>query len=144
VGGATLSESRMLEFQSGGTTRLICGDPQFARDVAMFSADSSCAAISHGPLLRSGSRGARGNHGHNPRTDGMPLNGSHGGQGDRDHDSRTVGAPHSGSRGVEAIVTTIPEPSERRTYGMCGALHFCAAEPMGCAGYSVSMPSSAD
>jgi hypothetical protein len=27
--------------------------------------------------------------------------------------------------GVEEIVSAIPEPMERRTYGMCGAIHFC-------------------
>jgi hypothetical protein len=31
--------------------------------------------------------------------------------------------------GVEAIVSTIPEPTERRTYGMCGVIHFCTAVP---------------
>jgi hypothetical protein len=30
---------------------------------------------------------------------------------------------------AEAIVTTIPEPTGRRTYRMCGAFHFSAAAP---------------
>jgi hypothetical protein len=31
------------------------------------------------------------------------------------------------SLGVMEIVSTIPEPKERRTYGMCKAIRFCAA-----------------
>jgi prolipoprotein diacylglyceryltransferase len=29
--------------------------------------------------------------------------------------------------GVVGIVSVIPEPMERRTYGMCGVIRFCAA-----------------
>jgi hypothetical protein len=39
-------------------------------DVVMFNVEPSCAAVPRGPLLLSGSHGARGNHDHNPRTDG--------------------------------------------------------------------------
>jgi hypothetical protein len=31
--------------------------------------------------------------------------------------------------GPEAIMTTIPEPTESHTYGMCGAFRFCAVAP---------------
>jgi hypothetical protein len=41
-------------------------------DIAML-VEPSCAAVPHGPLLLSGNHGARGNHDHDPRTDGMPC-----------------------------------------------------------------------
>jgi hypothetical protein len=68
----SLSESCTLGFQSGGAARLTCVDPRFMRDVAMFSAEPSRIAVLCGPLLLSGSHGARGNHDHDPRTDGTP------------------------------------------------------------------------
>jgi hypothetical protein len=39
----------------------------------MFGAEPSRAAVPRGPLLLSESHGARGNHDHDPRTDGTPC-----------------------------------------------------------------------
>jgi hypothetical protein len=67
-----------------------------------------CTAVPLELLLRSGSRGARGNH---------------------DHDSEPSGRRTAEVAGVEAVVTTIPEPTGRRTYRMCRTFRFCAAVP---------------
>jgi hypothetical protein len=45
--------------------------PTIRADVAML-AEPSRTAVPRGPLLLSGNRGARGNHDHDPRTDGTP------------------------------------------------------------------------
>jgi hypothetical protein len=68
-------------------------------------AKPSRTALPLGLLLGSGSCGAEGNH---------------------DHDSKPSGRRTAEVAGVEAIVTTIPEPMGRRAYGMCGTFHFCA------------------
>jgi hypothetical protein len=73
-------------------------------------AKPSRAALSLGLLLGSGSCGAEGNH---------------------DHDSKPSGHHTAEVAGVKAIVTTIPEPMGRRTYGMCGTFHFCAIVLLG-------------
>jgi hypothetical protein len=73
-------------------------------------AELSRAAVPIGLLLHSGSHRARGNH---------------------DHNSKPSGCRTAEVAGVEAIVTTIPEPTGCRTYGMCETFHFYVAIPLG-------------
>jgi hypothetical protein len=68
--------------------------------------EPSHTAVSYGMLLHSESHGARGNH---------------------DHDLEPTGHRAAGVVRVVEIMSVIPEPMERRTYGMCGVIHFCAA-----------------
>jgi hypothetical protein len=67
-----------------------------------------CAAVPLGLLLHSRSRGTQGNH---------------------DHNSELSERHATEVAGVEAVMTIIPEPMGRRTYGMCGMFHFYAAIP---------------
>jgi hypothetical protein len=68
--------------------------------------EPSHVVVSYGLLLHSGSHGARGNH---------------------DHDPEPMGHRATGVVGVMEIMSAIPELTERRTYGMCGVICFCAA-----------------
>jgi hypothetical protein len=47
-------------------------------------------------------------------------------------------------RGVETIVSAIPEPTERRIYGVCGAFHFCAAVFLGLLLLSLALTDARD
>jgi glycerol uptake facilitator-like aquaporin len=51
------------------------------------------------------------------------------GLGNHDHDFELLGHHTAEVMGVEAVVTTIPEPMGLRTYGMCRMFHFCVAIP---------------
>jgi hypothetical protein len=62
-----------------------------------------CAAVPLGLLLCSGSHWAWGNH---------------------DHNSEPLGCRTAEVTRVKAVVTTIPEPTGRHTYGMCGMFYF--------------------
>jgi hypothetical protein len=85
-------------------------DPRGTLRCSECLAEPSRAAVPLGLLPRSGSRGVQGNH---------------------DHDSEPSGRRTAEVAGVEAIMTTIFEPTGRHTYGMCGTFHFCAAIPLG-------------
>jgi hypothetical protein len=84
----------------------LCGTLRYSECLA----EPSCAAIPLGLSPRSGSRGVQGNH---------------------DHDSKPSGRRAAEVAGVEVIVTTIPELTGRRTYGVCGTFHFCTTIPLG-------------
>jgi hypothetical protein len=75
--------------------------------------EPSCAIVPHGLLLCNGSHGAQGNH---------------------DHDPELMGHRAAGVVGVVEIASVVPELTERRTYGMCGAIHLCATVFLGCRG----------
>jgi hypothetical protein len=68
--------------------------------------EPSRTVVPLGLLLHSGSHGARGNHDNNPEPTGHRV-------------AEVMGA--------EAIMPAIPELTECHAYGMCGAIHFCAA-----------------
>jgi hypothetical protein len=51
------------------------------------------------------------------------CNESHRARGNHDHDPEPTGRRATEVAGVEAIVSTIPEPTEHRTYGMCRVFH---------------------
>jgi hypothetical protein len=107
-----LSELCTLEFRSSGAVRRIRSGPRFTWDVAMFGAPSGTVTRCSSPwavTVQLKSR-ARGNH---------------------DHDPKPTGRRATEVVGVEAIVSAIPEPTERYTYGMCGAICFCAAVFLG-------------
>jgi hypothetical protein len=84
----------------------LCGTLRYSECLA----EPSCAAIPLGLSPHSGSRGVQGNH---------------------DHDSKPSGRRAAEVAGVEVIVTTIPELTGRRTYGVCGTFHFCTTIPLG-------------
>jgi hypothetical protein len=73
-------------------------------------AEPSCATVLHGLLLHSRSHGARGNH---------------------DHDLEPMRHRAAEVAGVEAIVSTIPEPTEHRSYEMCVTFCFYAVIVLG-------------
>jgi hypothetical protein len=54
---------------------------------------------------------------------------SHGAQGNHDHYSEPSRCRAVEVTGVEAVVTSIPKPTGRRTYGVCGTFHFCTVIP---------------
>jgi hypothetical protein len=54
-----------------------------------------------------------------------------GAQVNHDHDSELSGRCAAEVVGVKANVTTIPEPTGRRTYEMCRTFHLCVVIPLG-------------
>jgi hypothetical protein len=85
--------------------------------------EPSCAVVPHGLLLHSKSHKGRGNH---------------------DHDLEPTGHRAAEVAGVETIVSAIPEPIERRIYGMCGAFHFYAAVFLGLLLLSLALTDARD
>jgi hypothetical protein len=79
AGGANILSSRSLsESLYFGIPKRLCSmadtwRPMSRADVTMFSVKPSHAVVPRGPLLLSGSRGARGNHDHDARTDRTPC-----------------------------------------------------------------------
>jgi hypothetical protein len=103
---ATFSKFCTMIFRSGGASRQMRGGPRSAWDVAMFGVPGGIVTRCSSPwgVTTQWKLRARGNH---------------------DHDFKPMGRRAAEVMGVEAIVTTIPEPTKRHTYGMCGTFHFC-------------------
>jgi hypothetical protein len=62
----SLSESLYVGIPKRWCNTIDMWRPTIRADVALFGAEPSRTAIPHGPLLLSGSHGARGNHDHDP------------------------------------------------------------------------------